>query len=472
MVTVPVPLGFPLGKGRSTVAGMQSLVNLYGEPVDGDGKVQMAYYTTPGRVAFATIGGGAVRGQINTSSQHYAVVGTQLYKVNSDGTSSALGEIEGSERVDMSYNGQQIVIVAELKSYTYDVTTLTLAEIADGDFEQASSTCALASYSIVARKNTGQFAWSSLIDATAWDPLDFATAEGEPDNLVAVRRRGNEVVLLGTNSVEVWGLTGDASAPFQRVSTSAVTIGCVSRDSALLVDNGLVWVGRDGYAGGVSVYRMEGYTPKKISGPNEDLLLEAVSTLTTLNAFVYQKAGHQFYVLNSPGEWTIAWDVLSGQWGYRRTGEFTMGAEPTGGWNATTFALNGQKQIVGSDDGNLYSLDHGTLTDAGSMLVREITTPQLFAGGEFRTIDLLTVELETGVGLISGQGSNPQIMLSYSKDGGRTWCAPRQASMGTQGKYRTIVNWTRLGRAKDIMFKFRVTDPVTTAITLAYAEIT
>jgi hypothetical protein len=216
---------------------------------------------------------------------------------------------------------------------------------------------------------------------------------------------------------------------------------------------------------------MEGYTPKKISGPHEDLLLESMPDPESLHAFAYQKAGHQFYVLTHPQEWTIAWDVLTGQWSYRRTGEYTMGAEPTGGWNATTFALNGQKQIVGSDDGNLYYLDHAALTDAGSMLVREITTPQLFAGGEFRSVDRLTVELETGVGLISGQGSDPQIMLSCSKDSGRNWSSPRNADMGTQGQYRTMVNWTRLGRAKDLMFKIRVTDPVTTAITNAYAEI-
>lgn len=468
---INVPLGGPLGKGRSTAAGMQSSVNMYIEFVQGDGKVTAVFYTTPGRVAFSTIGGGTVRGQINTSSVHFAVVGSRIYKVNSDGTSVDLGEIEGTEPVDMSYNGQQIVIVAELKSYSLDVPTLVLSEITDGDFVQASSTAALASYSLVSRKNTGQFAWSSLIDATTWDPLDFATAEAEPDNIVAIRRRGNEIALLGTNSVEVWGLTGDSSAPFARVSTGAVTIGCVSRDSAVLVDNGLVWVGRDGIAGGISVYRMEGYVPKKISGPNEDLYLEAVTDPSSLIAFAYQKSGHQFYVLTNPGEWTLAWDILTQQWSYRRTGDFTMGAEPTGGWNARTFALNGEKQIVGSDDGNLYYLSHDTLTDAGSTLVREITTPQLYAGGTFRTIDRLELEIESGVGLISGQGSDPVVFMSMSKDKGKTWSTPRASSMGVQGAYSSRVYWTRMGRAKDAMFKFRTTDPVTTVYLSAVADV-
>jgi hypothetical protein len=468
---IPVPLGFPLGQGRSKAAGLQGLVNLYGENVQAEGRTQLALYATPGRKAFATIGGGAVRGQINTGSRAYAVIGTQLYLVNSDGTSSALGGIEGSAQVDMAYNGQQITIVAELKSYTYDVIGLTLAEIPDGDFVQASSCAALASYSIFARKGTGQFAWSSLLDATAYDPLDFATAESEPDNLLAVRRRGNELCLGGSNSTEFWGLTGDSNAPFARVSTAAATIGWISRDSGCLVDNGLVWAGQDGLAGGRGVYRAEGYIPKKISTPQVDLLLEATNDPTELRAFAYQKAGHQFYVLTHPQEWTIAWDILTGQWSYRRTGDYTMGAEPTGGWNAVTFALNGSKQIVGSDDGNLYELDHATLTDAGSTLAREVTFPTLSFGGAFQSVDRFEVEIERGVGLVSGQGSAPLMMLSYSKNAGATWSAPRTASMGAMGQNSVRVFWTRCGRAKDFTPKLRVTDPVKTVIVSAFADV-
>lgn len=446
-------------------------MNLYGEEVKREGRTKLALYSTCGRKAFATIGGGTVRGLINTSALTFAVVGTALYQINADGTTNNLGEIEGSALVDMAYNGQQVVIVAELKSYTYDVVTLTLAEISDSDFQQASSVCCLAQYAIFARKGTGEFAWSALFDATAYDPLDFSTAEAEPDNLVAIRRRGNEVALLGTQSTEFWGLTGDSNSPFARVSVAAITIGCVARDSAVLVDSGLMWVGRDGISGGVSVYRAEGYIPKKISGPQEDILLEAVSDPSTLRAFAYQQAGHQYYVLTSPQEWTIAWDVASGQWAYRKTGNYTMGAEPMGGWDAICYALNGSKQIVGASDGNLYQLDLATLTDNAETLVREVTCPQLWHGGEYRTMDRLELELESGVGLISGQGSAPLIMESHSDDGGKNWSTPRTASLGVMGAGKTLVYWTRLGQYRNRIIKFRVTDPVTVALLGALAEV-
>ena len=468
---IPVPLGFPYSQGRSKAAGMGGLVNMYGEEVKYEGKTKLVLYGTAGRLAFATIGGGSVRGQINTASNHYAVVGTRFYSVSSLGTTNDIGEIEGTAMVDMAFDGQYVFVVAELKSYTFDTVGLTLSEVTDGDFVQASSATGLSAYIIVTRKDTGQFAWSNLLAAPTWDPLDYATAESEPDKLVAVRKRGNEIALLGTNSTEFWGLTGDSLAPFARVNTQAATIGCLARDSAVLVDNGLMWVGRDGLAGGVSVYRAEGYIPKKITGPNEDVLLEAVADPSTLRAFAYQQAGHQFYVLTSPQEFTIAWDVATGQWSHRRTGDFTMGADPTGAWDCITFALNGSKQIVGSDNGNLYQLDLDTLTDASSTLVREVTCPQLWSGGSYRSMDRLELEIQTGVGLITGQGSDPLVMESHSDDGGSTWSTPRTASMGVMGNATATVFWTRLGQYKNRIIKFRVTDPVTTVFLNAWAEV-
>lgn len=468
---IDVPLGFPLGKGRSTAAGMQSLCNLYGEPIQRDGKTQLALYTTPGRLAFSTINNGAIRGAINTATTYYVVAGTSLYSVDTAGTATSIGTVEGADPVDMTFNGVHVFIVAELKSYTYNVSTLAFAEVADADFVQASACDALATYIVVARNGTGQFAWSAVADGTAWDALDFATAEAEADNLVFIRRKGNEIVLGGSNSTEVWGLTGDSNAPFARVSTQAVTIGCASRDSACLVDNGLVWVGRDGKAGGLSVYRMDGYIPKIISDPNVSKYLEAVSDPTLLRAFTYQQGGHQFYVLTNPSEWTLVWDVLTGQWSYRRTGSFAMGAEPSGGWDAVTYALNGTKQIVGSADGNLYQLSLTTLTDNGEILVRECTTPNLWAGGRKLSMDRLTLEIQAGIGLSSGQGSDPKVMMSCSKDGGQTWSTPVEAGMGVSGDTKHRAFWTRIGQYEQIMFKFRTTDPVTTVYLGAWGEV-
>lgn len=42
---------------------MQSLVNLYAEPVKNEGRTSLVLYAFPGKTLFSTIGGGSVRGQ-------------------------------------------------------------------------------------------------------------------------------------------------------------------------------------------------------------------------------------------------------------------------------------------------------------------------------------------------------------------------------------------------------------------------
>jgi hypothetical protein len=79
--------------------------------------------------------------------------------------------------------------------------------------------------------------------------------------------------------------------------------------------------------------------------------------------------------------------------------------------------------------------------------------------------------METGVGLADGQGSSPQIMLSWSDDGGKTWGNERWASAGRIGEYRHRVRWYRLGAFRQRVLRVQVSDPVPITIAAAYAEI-
>lgn len=472
MARVPVPLGRTFGKGVSKAAGMSSLVNMYGERVELEGRTDWVCYPCGGLALFSTIGGGIVRGQLRANDEHYAVVGTRLYKVTGAGVSTDLGEVEGSDYVDMAFNGNQLVIVADIKSYSYDVATLALTEISDPNFELASSCASVASYEIYSVKDTGRFRWR-LTNTSTFEALDFATAEAESDALEAVRAVGNEVALLGRTSLEIWGPTGDTGADaFAKTSTASVQIGCVSRDAAIVMDSGLTFVGRDGKAGGVSVYRMEGYTPRKVSPPEVDVYLEGAATPSDIKAFAYQQRGHLFYVLTLPNEWTLYWDVATNTWGYRKSGYWAVGAEPDGGWDAVTYALNGSKQIVGGSEGNLYEITAAALTEGGVGINREATSAQLYFNGKRTFMTRLELELEAGVGLSSGQGSDPVVMMSVSDDGGKTWSAARNAGMGAIGQNKWRAIWLACGSFRQRVVKFRVSDPVQVVFVTAHADVT
>ena len=469
MGRITIPLGKSFGRGRSTAPGMASMVNMYSEPVVGEGRTDIALYGTPGKALFASIGT-TIRGQITASDVHYVVAGTRLYSVTSGGVTTDIGEIEGGLACDLSYNGNQIQIVADLKTYSYDTPSGVLSEETGGGFEQAISTASVASYSIVAVRNTGRFRWK-LTNTATYDALDFATAEAESDKLVAVRKVGNEIALLGTATTEFWGPTGDAGADaFARTATASASIGCVSRDSAITVDNALTWVGRDGRAGGVSVYRAEGYSPRKISTPQVDGYLETVADLTTIRAFSYQQRGHLFYILTAPNEWTLAWDVSTNLWSYRKSGTWSMGAEPLGGWDANTYTLNGSKQIVGASDGNLYELQADTLTENGTGIVREVTTPQISDSGRRMFMSRLELQIEAGVGL--EDGTAPIVMESHSDDGGKTWSDARNAGMGPIGENTWRAVWHAMGSFRQRIIKFRVSDSVDVVFLTAHADVT
>lgn len=68
--------------------------------------------------------------------------------------------------------------------------------------------------------------------------------------------------------------------------------------------------------------------------------------------------------------------------------------------------------------------------------------------------------IDSGIGLISGQGSNPQVMLRVSTDG-QTWGNQRSCSAGKMGQYAREVAWQICGSSGRIwMPEIVVSDPV------------
>jgi hypothetical protein len=71
------------------------------------------------------------------------------------------------------------------------------------------------------------------------------------------------------------------------------------------------------------------------------------------------------------------------------------------------------------------------------------------------------------VGLVVGQGNDPQAMLRWSDDGGHTWSNEHWKSMGAIGQYGYRTIWRRLGmtqKLRDRVYEVSGTDPVKIAI--------
>ena len=66
-----------------------------------------------------------------------------------------------------------------------------------------------------------------------------------------------------------------------------------------------------------------------------------------------------------------------------------------------------------------------------------------------------------------GQGSNPEVMLRWSDDGGHTWSNYHTSLVGRIGEYYHRTFFRRLGmtlKLRDRVYELSMTDPVKTAI--------
>jgi hypothetical protein len=129
------------------------------------------------------------------------------------------------------------------------------------------------------------------------------------------------------------------------------------------------------------------------------------------------------------------------------------------------------KVVVGDyENGNIYAFDMETYADNGQIQKwlrswRALPTGQ---NNLRRTAHhSLQIDLETGVGLNLGQGSNPEVMLRWSDDGGHTWSNYHTSLVGRIGEYYHRTFFRRLGmtlKLRDRVYELSMTDPVKTAI--------
>lgn len=457
-----IPFATNSYQARSLPLSAQRVVNLFAEAAPADARSPVVLYGTPGLKLFGTVGAGPIRGLHVMGTTLYVVSGDHLYSVSSTGTGTDLGKIAGRERttgpVYMADNGRQLVAVqTDGKGTVYDGTTLTA--ITDPDFPRVSSVSYVDGYFLFTRRDSGQWFISDLLEATAYDALDFATAETYPDPLVRVFVDHREVWLFGTKSTEVWSNNGGADFPFQRISGAILERGCAAPASVAKLDNTLFWLGDDAV-----IYRAAGYQPQRISTHAIEHAMEGYTTLADGLAFTYAQEGHAFYCLTFPGAGvTWVYDASTQLWHEResRDGE----GRSLGRWRVNGYADAYNQHVVGDyASGRLYTLDLDEATDNGTAIRREAVSVPLAADGARLSMARLELEFETGVGKTTGQGSAPQAMLQFSDDGGRTWSNERWATLGAIGAYRRRVRWYRLGQFRERYLRLTIADPVKVAL--------
>jgi hypothetical protein len=186
-------------------------------------------------------------------------------------------------------------------------------------------------------------------------------------------------------------------------------------------------------------------------------------TISTAKSFDYQLSGHVNYVSNFD-EATFVFDCTSQLWHERQSYGFDT-------WRARCHAKAWNREFVGDRTSNKVGyIDKDAYTEFGDPLVMQWTYQPVFAEGRELTHNRLEMELDVGIGLTSGQGSDPVINLEYSDDGGKTWAFMEQQSLGPLGNYGVKVVWSGLGTAARRVYRASVSDPVNVSLTGTWIE--
>lgn len=428
MPIIPLPLPKQSNPGRFPSAGSASLVNCCLEDAGEEGKTSTPRYASAGLRSFASYAtGGGVRAMLPTENWLYWVSERLLLRTDPGGSTSAIGGIPTDGLVTMARNRAdpaQIAIVSD--GLMWVCIDAMLTQNTDVDLPPSSSIAVLDGYGIFPGYGS-QWNISDIDDFTSFDGLDFANAESSPDRNLRVAVRESEAVFFGAETVEWWQNTG-AEFPFARVQTAR--IGCLSAASVTNVDRTLAWVAHDG-----TVRLMEGYGGKRISNHAVERAIADEPIKSALTGTSWYQDGHTYYCLSGTA-FSYVFDLTTGLWHQR----LSYGLDR---WRCAHVVQFAGKTIAGdASTGTLYEMRRDAYDEAGEPLVMEIVAPIAHDFPGRLQINALYLDVLAGQGLVPGDDTttDPHVMVAMSRDGGATYGAERQISMGVAGdRKRRIV---------------------------------
>lgn len=459
---IDIDLGFY--QSPSLPFSAQDCLGLYPVASQGEGSSSRgALFSFPGTSKFIQLAGTiALWGMHEFQGELFAVTKSALFKVNSAGISTNLGSIvavTGTERAIMDDNGETLCIVIPGEaSYFYD-TTNGLVQITDPIFQDFEAEAGGVT-SVV--EVDGYFLFStdisifqsSLVTVNQgqnFDALAFLSPFLKEDMIRVGKARG-QLMAIGESTIKVYRNIATEPFAFQEVKGATIEKGIAFRGGWIEFDNTFFFWG-GGKNEKNAAWRGTG------SGSVTKISTDAVdaywrdATYASNGSHAFSWDGQLFIGFVNPPRpmlYNITASALKGHPVWFRSNYTTL-VSPVKVYDKIMFA-EGQG-LIGSLDADLNSQFDGA-----------IANPCLFAGryleGHGDNLSVGEIELLVEAGLAQDtwddpDSSNPQVLLEYSKDEGRTWTTKGSKPTGKSGKYNTNVKWWRMGRFDDrAIFRF------------------
>lgn len=451
-------------KNRIARINDQQTINFEPKLQKPNAKTTLSLNSTPGLSLISTAGDGACRSNWKKwNNDIYYVNGTKLIKVDSSNAVTTVGTILTTGGwCQMASGRNYLMLVDGLYGYTYDGTTF--AQITDADFPSSPTHCAyLDSYFITNKGDSDRFYISDTENPTSWNPLNFATAEASPDDILAVGATNKDLYLFGETTTQPYYNSGNADFPFDPYQ-EVIQIGIHAKHSIARGVNGFFFLASN-EDGDAFVVNLRGFQAQMVSDDELNWQINTLDSTTDAIGSLFRHNGTTWYELTFPqSDITYVLNVDTGGWHRRKS--HGIGRHRASGFGY----LNGKVLCGDYNNTNFYELDYNSYTDNGGVIERTRRTQVISVDQRDLIFHELVLDMETGVGLNTGQGSDPIIIMRYSDDG-KTWSNWLSASVGKIGEYKTRAKWMKLGASPNRTFEIQMSDPVSCQIFNAYADV-
>lgn len=479
----PVPFIGPAYTARSVAENAQRTINLYPEIDNQQPKNVIALYRTPGLVLEQTLPG-TNRGNglyTTTTGRFFAVNANKLYEIFANGTNVERGSLLTyigivficDNGATASIGGDQMMITDGTYGYIYNFTTNILSQITDVNFPGGGPCCFFKQFFLVVKPGTREVYSNdpnTPLDGTVWNALAFGVKESVGDPIVGLETNSQSVLVIGSQSMEVWYDSGAYPFSFECRLGSENTIGCAARGSVFTINKSIFWIGDGNYGRGV-VWALNGFIATRVSNHFVENYLASQPVLNDAVAWGYEREGHYYYCLSLPSaDRTLCYDQSTDMWHDRAY------LDPVTGFFSRHRAISccffqGKHFVSDYENGNIYLLDPEEGTDNGNPLKWLRSSPHISENQDRFICDEFEIVIDSGNGSSNNPGKYPTCNLRISTDGAHTFSQSRKANMGMVGAYKTRCYWTRNGQGKDFVFEVSGDAPVKTVLIQAVSKM-
>ena len=325
--------------------------------------------------------------------------GTNAYTVNSSGTVTQVNPTYSAWVGSTNYAAGDKVVPTVANGYYYTVTTdagsssgsqptwpTTIGNtVVDGGI---TWTCAgenggfpsphvptprfVDGYMLLAAASSQDVYNSDADNVYGWGAGNFLPAEMWPDNILALARQNNQVMVMGEHSTEFfYDAAGASGSPFARNEGTVMQIGVAAPYAIFENERFCCFIGHS-QSGGRAAWLVEGFQPKKVSTEAIERVLDAEGTnILNANGYGLRTKGHLFYIINLTS-CTLVYDLEEKVWHEWSTNSSTTHVAFT--YDYGTDLGNGKYAFLHNTDGYMYVLDPAVFRDNATAILTDAYT--------------------------------------------------------------------------------------------------